>query len=75
VPELLREELAKELDLITIQPNIGPRVASSGLPEIRRFHLSRIHYHLYYRVREDVVEILAFWHTSRGTLPDLKDER
>jgi hypothetical protein len=39
--------------------------------DVQRFHLSRISYHLYYRVRGDRVEVLAFWHASRGSGPDV----
>ncbi len=44
------------------------------LAGVRRLHLKRIRYYLYYRVKDDPqqVEILALWHTSRGTGPDLK---
>jgi len=33
--------------------------------------LKRIHYYLYYRVEQDDIEILALWHTSRGTGPPI----
>jgi plasmid stabilization system protein ParE len=40
---------------------------------IRRVLLTRIHYHLYYSVSPAslTVEILALWHTRRGSLPRL----
>jgi len=42
------------------------------LEGIRRLHLARIRYYLYYRVAsEPAVEVLAFWHTSRADLPNL----
>jgi plasmid stabilization system protein ParE len=39
----------------------------------RRLHLARIRYDIYYRVNEDLerVEVLAFWHASRGRQPVL----
>jgi len=37
----------------------------------RRLLLSRIRYRLYYRAEGEVVEILALWHTSRGTPPPI----
>jgi plasmid stabilization system protein ParE len=70
-PSLFRDELARAFDLIIAQPGIGPTDPSLGLPGVRRFHLSRIRYHLYYRHTGDVVEILALWHSSRGSSPDL----
>lgn len=39
--------------------------------DVRRFHLVRTHYNVYYRYRNDVVEVLAVWHARRGTGPYL----
>ncbi len=38
----------------------------------RRIYLDRIHYYLYYSVddRTETVEVLAFWHASRGSSPE-----
>ena len=57
--------------VIALQPGVGARAVNARLAGVRRVHLSRVHYHLYYRVRSDPggVEILALWHTSRGTSP------
>ncbi|MFL6261178.1 MAG: type II toxin-antitoxin system RelE/ParE family toxin [Thermoanaerobaculia bacterium] len=72
-PGLFRQELTRGFELITTQPNIGPRALDVELPEVRRLHLLRIHYFLYYRVvGEEAVEVLALWHTSRGQGPFLK---
>jgi plasmid stabilization system protein ParE len=38
---------------------------------VRRLHLERIHYFLYYRLRGTAVQILALRHTSRGSGPGL----
>lgn len=70
-PDLLSVELEQAFDLLTAQPYIGPPAPNVKTPGVRRFHLSRIHYHLYYRPQEDVVEILALWHVRRGSGPDL----
>jgi plasmid stabilization system protein ParE len=68
---VFREEIERALELVSAQPQIGVRAANVRLAGVRRIHLSRIHYHLYYRVKEspDMVEILALWHTSRGSGP------
>jgi plasmid stabilization system protein ParE len=70
-PEALREEIERAFRLIALQPGVGARAANTKLVAVRRVHLSRVHYHLYYRVRSDpaAVEILALWHTSRGKGP------
>jgi hypothetical protein len=40
---------------------------------LRRVLLSRVSYHLYYAVdaKSQIVNILALWHTSRGSKPRL----
>ena len=70
-PGALRQEIARLFHLIALQPGIGARALNAQLPGVRRVHLGRVHYHLYYRVRSDpaAVEILALWHTSRGSGP------
>lgn len=72
-PAAFREEIERALELVSAQPQIGAKAGNVKLEGVRRIHLSRIHYHLYYRVREspEIVEILALWHTSRGTGPEL----
>jgi len=68
---VLRQEIARVFGLIALQPGVGARAVNAKLSGVRRVHLSRVHYHLYYRVRSDpaAIEILALWHTSRGTGP------
>ncbi|MDQ3396258.1 MAG: type II toxin-antitoxin system RelE/ParE family toxin [Deinococcota bacterium] len=72
-PAALREELQRAFDVIATHPRIGASVLNTKLMGVRRLHLSRIHYHLYYRVRlsPEVIEVLALWHTSRGSGPGL----
>jgi plasmid stabilization system protein ParE len=71
-PKLLAEELERAFALITQQPGIDPTAPNVRAgKDVQRFHLSRISYHLYYRVRGDRVEVLAFWHASRGSGPDV----
>lgn len=68
-PDLLRAELRRGFGLITSQPEIGPPARDVELPGVRRLHLSRIRYYLYYHLTGDAVEVLALWHTSRGWPP------
>jgi plasmid stabilization system protein ParE len=72
-PGAFREEIERALELISAQPHIGARATNAKLAGVRRIHLSRIHYYLYYRVRETpkAVDVLALWHTSRGSGPGL----
>ena len=69
-----REDIQRAFDTLARQPLIGPPATNEPLAGVRRLHLGRIRYYLYYRVKEDPqrVEILALWHTSRGKGPDLE---
>lgn len=68
-PQAIAEELAHAYSLIAAQPRIGAAARSRRLAGVRRLHLDRIRYHLYYREADGAIEILAFWHASRGTQP------
>ena len=70
-PEALKEELRRAFDLISQQPAIGARATNVKLEGVRRIYLSRVRYFLYYRVRSTRIEVLAFWHASRGSGPAL----
>jgi len=70
-PGAVHEELARAFDLIAVHPGIGAAARSSRLKSVRRVHLSRIRYHVYYRASANTVEVLALWHASRGRGPDL----
>lgn len=71
-PRAIEEELARAFDLLAVQATMGARAKNRDLLDVRRVHLSRIHYYLYYRVSADAIDVLAFWHTSRGTAPSLR---
>lgn len=69
---LLREDLARAFELISQFPEIGPvaqNVASQG---IRRVLLRRTNYHLYYHAAPESVAVLALWHTSHGSEPEIQ---
>ncbi len=70
-PEALEDELTEAFSLLSSQPGIGVPTLSAKTKGVRRVHLARVHYYLYYRVRGDEVQILALWHTSRGAEPQL----
>ena len=70
-PRLFRTELSRALQLIAVRPELGARATNIGLEGVRRVLLSRIRYHLYYRVAADRVEVLALWHSSRGSGPSV----
>jgi plasmid stabilization system protein ParE len=49
-PETLYEEIRRGFALICRHPTIGSRATNANLAGVRRIHLSRIRYFLYYRV-------------------------
>ena len=71
-PEAFDEDLAKAFLLLSTEPLIGAPVPSPRVQGVRRLHLARIRYHLYYRIRGRQVEVIALWHTSRGAGPFVK---
>jgi plasmid stabilization system protein ParE len=72
-PNAIREEVERASGLVAVQPDIGSRALNVKLAGVRRIHLSRIRYHLYYRVTETPrrIEIVGFWHSSRGSRPPI----
>lgn len=72
-PNAIREELERVSLLISVQPEIGARARNTSLVGVRRLHLARVHYYIYYRVVTDKerIEVLAFWHESRGSGPSI----
>lgn len=70
-PGAVREEFARAIQVLAEQPHLGAKARSERVPGARRFYLRRIRYYVYYRILEDahVVQVLAFWHASRGTQP------
>ena len=70
-PGAVRQDLDRILGLLSVEPSIGARARRATLQGVRRVTLSRIRYYVYYRVSGDVLEVLAFWHSSRGREPPL----
>ena len=68
-PHAFNEDTARGFDTIAEHPTLGQRVP--GKPDVRRYFLRRIGYFIYYRMANDVVEVLAVWHHSRGLGPPL----
>jgi plasmid stabilization system protein ParE len=70
-PDAVFEELERILHLLALQPSLGARAKQATLSGVRRVLLSRIHYYVYYRVTDEALQVLAFWHASRGQGPGL----
>jgi plasmid stabilization system protein ParE len=70
-PDAIRDELDRILDLLRMEPAIGPIARRATLSGVRRVTLSRVRYYVYYRVADNALQVLAFWHTSRGSEPPI----
>ncbi|MBK6971418.1 MAG: type II toxin-antitoxin system RelE/ParE family toxin [Sterolibacteriaceae bacterium] len=70
-PDAIRVDFQDARTLLSHQPGIGARSSTARYPDLRRLYLSRVRYHVYYDVRPGKVVILAFWHASRGSVPNL----
>lgn len=68
-PGALSRDLQAALTLLAEQPNLGALVPQASSANVRRFHLDRIRYWVYYRVRCGRLEVVSVWHSSRGTGP------
>ena len=64
-PGAFRADLKGALVLLLRQPAAGVTVGNTRLKGVRRLHLGRIRYFVYYRVRGDVLVVLSVWHSSR----------
>ena len=72
-PNAVREELQQLLPLIAVQPRMGSRATNVKLEGVRRIHIRRIRYYLYFHVIgvPEFVEVVALWHSSRGSGPPI----
>ncbi len=68
---LFSEELAAGFDLLRGAPGIGRRFRHPDVSNVRRLLLRSTRFHIYYKVREDQIFVLALWSALRGTGPDL----
>lgn len=70
-PELFVSELDAVLSAVALMPSLGAPAKAQRARGLRRVLLRRTRYHVYYRVRDDVLEVLAVWHAARGVGPGL----
>jgi plasmid stabilization system protein ParE len=68
-PGAIGADIAEGLALLAEQPGIGSKYNGARTGTVRRLYLSRVRYFLYYRVVDDALEVLAFWHVRRGSQP------
>jgi plasmid stabilization system protein ParE len=72
-PNALDAELRSTFRLLARHPRVGSLTRSTRTSGVRRVLLPNTRYLLYYRVSEQgrTIEILSFWHASRGSPPAL----
>ena len=63
------KDLEAAFALLLEQPGMGTEVAQASSPDVRRFHVDRVRYWVYDRVRGSRLEVVSVWHSSRGTEP------
>lgn len=67
----IRQDLESALALLVDEPGIGTKVELPRAEVVRRLHLGRVRYFVYYRVRGKFLDVVGFWHASRGEGPPL----
>ena len=72
-PNAIREDVERGSALVATRPDIGARARGFTLDGVRRIHLRRIRYYLYYRISEvpNQLDVLGFWHSSRHDDPPI----
>jgi plasmid stabilization system protein ParE len=70
-PGAVRKEFQRTLALLAQQPGMGTPVHQASSPGVRRIYIQRIRYWVYFRVREDRLEVLSIWHSSRDSNPSV----
>ena len=64
-------DFGEAVSLLAEQPQIGAKYEGTRTPGVRRLFLSRVGYFVYYKAEGENLNVLAFWHASRGHQPTL----
>jgi plasmid stabilization system protein ParE len=70
-PSAFRADLHGAFTLLLRQPGVGIKVGNTKLSGVRRLHLGRVRYFVYYQKRGNELVVLSVWHSSRGKGPAL----
>jgi plasmid stabilization system protein ParE len=72
-PNAIREELERIETLLAFRSYVGARATNVRLAGVRKIHVERIHYDVYYRIVEssEYIEIVAFWSSRGGSGPPI----
>ena len=55
-PGAVRQDLEAAVNILLVQPDIGASVEEASSPDVRRFHLDRIRYWVYYSLLPSTIE-------------------
>ncbi len=70
-PGAISKDFGEAVKLLAEQPGIGAEYCGARTVGVRRLYLSRVRYFIYYRASASHLDVLAFWHASRGNQPVL----
>lgn len=70
-PGAIASDFEEAVSLLAEQPGIGTKYMGARISGVRRLFLGRIGYFVYYTADGDSLNVLAFWHGSRGSQPPL----
>ena len=70
-PGAIESDLNAAIGALVEQPGIGSKVENARDAETRRLYLARTRYVVYYRLRGNFLEVIAFWHASRDGEPSV----
>jgi plasmid stabilization system protein ParE len=70
-PGAIGADFGEGVALLAEQPGMGPKYEGARAPGVRRLFLGRVGYFIYYNVKGDTLQVLAFWHASRDHQPAL----
>jgi plasmid stabilization system protein ParE len=59
-PDAIRTDFQEALLLLSRQPGVGAKSRTARYPDLRRLFLSRVGYHIYYRVKPGAWSCLRF---------------
>ncbi|WP_076999451.1 type II toxin-antitoxin system RelE/ParE family toxin [Variovorax sp. KK3] len=70
-PGAIAADFGAAIALLSEQPGVGAKYQGARALGVRRLFLSRVGYFIYYKADDDQLQVLAFWHASRGHQPVL----
>lgn len=70
-PGAVRLDVEAVLFVVTQHPSLGHKVDTGRAVQVRRYLMTRTQHWLYFRVKNNVIEVLSVWSTRRGREPQV----